>query len=290
MEEHLERVTSRFEELTHLMSESNVSGEEYATLSKEYADLSPIVAAIRAFREARQQFIDAAQIAEDPESDAEMRALAEEECNELKERLPELEDAVKLLMVPKDEADSRNAILEVRAGTGGDEAALFAADLFRMYQRYADRMGWKFNVIHMQDTGIGVCHTLQMGTAFRAALYEPRFDEKQVTRSDLALVLDGAARDHSMETFRFHAFHPMAEQCPDLERRIIKKPAIPAHVHVPEMVAVPREHHPAIGFKPIAHDGTSARGRALTCRSLAGSSHFPVHSLSRSHSLHRHDA
>ena len=83
MEEHLERVTSRFEELTHLMSESNVSGEEYATLSKEYADLSPIVAAIRAFREARQQFIDAAQIAEDPESDAEMRALAEEECNEL---------------------------------------------------------------------------------------------------------------------------------------------------------------------------------------------------------------
>ena len=155
MEEHLERVTSRFDELTHLMSASGVSGDEYAELSKEYADLSPIVAAIKAFQQARQQFIEAAQIADDPESDAEMRALAEEECNDLKERLPELEDAVKLMMVPKDDADSRNAILEVRAGTGGDEAALFAADLFRMYNRYADRMGWKFNVIHFQDTGIG---------------------------------------------------------------------------------------------------------------------------------------
>lgn len=155
MEEHLERVTSRFDELTHLMSENNVSGEEYAALSKEYSDLSPIVGAINAFREARQQFIDAAALVEDADSDAEMRALAEEECRELKAHLQELDDAVKLLMVPKDEADSRNAILEVRAGTGGDEAALFAADLFRMYQRYADRMGWKFIILHMQDTGIG---------------------------------------------------------------------------------------------------------------------------------------
>jgi len=155
MEEHLERVTSRFDELSHLMAENNVSGEDYAALSKEYSDLSPIVDAINAFREARQEFIDAAALLDDPDCDAEMRALAEEECRALKDRLPELENAVKLLMVPKDEADTRNAILEVRAGTGGDEAALFAADLFRMYQRYADRMGWKFTIMHLQDTGIG---------------------------------------------------------------------------------------------------------------------------------------
>jgi len=155
MEEHLERVTSRFDELSHLMAENNVSGEDYAALSKEYSDLSPIVAAINAFREARQEFIDAAALLDDPDCDAEMRALAEEECRALKDRLPQLENAVKLLMVPKDEADTRNAILEVRAGTGGDEAALFAADLFRMYQRYADRMGWKFTIMHLQDTGIG---------------------------------------------------------------------------------------------------------------------------------------
>ncbi len=155
MEEHLQRVTSRFDELTHLMSADNVSGEEYAQLSKEYSDLSPIVTAINAFQKARQQFIDAAALVDDPDSDAEMRTLAEEECRELKDRLPALEDAVKLMMVPKDEADSRNAILEVRAGTGGDEAALFAADLFRMYQRYADHMGWKFSIMHMQETGIG---------------------------------------------------------------------------------------------------------------------------------------
>ena len=130
MEEHLESMTSRFDELTHLMSADGVTGEEYASLSKEYADLTPIVEAINAFREARQEFIDAAAMIEDPDSDADMKAMAEEECRLLKDKIPELENVVKLMMVPKDEADSRNAILEIRAGTGGDEAGLFAADLF----------------------------------------------------------------------------------------------------------------------------------------------------------------
>jgi peptide chain release factor 1 len=155
MEEHLEKLVSRFDELTHLMSENNVSGEDYASLSKEYSDLAPIVAAINKFRDARQEFIDAAAMVNDPGNDAEMRELADDECRALKERLVELEDALNLLMVPKDEADGRNAILEIRAGTGGEEAALFAASLFRMYHRYADRMGWKFNVISLQETGIG---------------------------------------------------------------------------------------------------------------------------------------
>lgn len=155
MEEHLESMTARFDELTHLMSADGVTGEEYASLSKEYADLTPIVEAINAFRDARQEFIDAAAMIEDPDSDADMRAMAEEECRLLKDKIPELENAVKLMMVPKDEADSRNAILEIRAGTGGDEAGLFAADLFRMYQRYAARMRWKFEIIHLQETGVG---------------------------------------------------------------------------------------------------------------------------------------
>jgi peptide chain release factor 1 len=88
-------------------------------------------------------------------SDAEMRKMAEEEFHALKNRMPELEKEVQLALLPKDEADEKNAILEVRAGTGGEEAALFAADLFRMYQRYADLRGWRFEILEASETGIG---------------------------------------------------------------------------------------------------------------------------------------
>ncbi len=155
IEGHLEALVARHEELSHLMGEGTLSGEEFVKLSKEYAELSPVVEAVAAYREALWQLADVEGLLADKDTDPEMRALAEEEQRELKERLPELEASMKRLMIPKDEADARNAILEVRAGTGGDEAGLFAADLFRMYQRYADRMGWKFEVMHLQDTGIG---------------------------------------------------------------------------------------------------------------------------------------
>src|SRR3546814_11213444 len=98
---------------------------------------------------------DLAELIADPGSDAEMRTLAESEFHELKEKLPDLEHALKILLLPKDEADARNAILEVRAGTGGDEAALFAADLLRMYQRYAAMQGWRFQIIEASDIVIG---------------------------------------------------------------------------------------------------------------------------------------
>ncbi len=155
LQEHLSRVTARYEELQHLMGESGVSGEDYARLSKEFSDLAPINAAIEALQAAEREAGDLAQMIADAETDSDMRAMAEEEFAALKETIPALERHVKLMMVPRDEVDARNAILEVRAGTGGDEAALFAADLFRMYQRYADRMGWKFEIILLQDTGIG---------------------------------------------------------------------------------------------------------------------------------------
>ena len=88
-------------------------------------------------------------------ADPDMKAMAEEEAAALKKRLPELERAVKRMLLPKDAADEKNAILEIRAGTGGDEAALFAADLFRMYQRYAAEHGWRFEIMELSDTGIG---------------------------------------------------------------------------------------------------------------------------------------
>ena len=155
MDEHLARVTARFEELTHLMSEGSLGGDAYAEFSKEYSDLTPIVKSIEEYQGALSELDGILAMMADPETDAEMKALAEQELEDLKQRIPALESEVKLQMLPKDEADGRNAILEVRAGTGGDEAGLFAADLFRMYQRYADRMGWKFEIMEFQDTGIG---------------------------------------------------------------------------------------------------------------------------------------
>jgi len=155
MDEHLSRVTDRFEELTHMMSDGSLAGDSYAELSKEYSDLTPIVKSIEAYQAALSELDGILSMMADPETDPEMKTLAEMELEELKERIPALESEVKLQMLPKDEADGRNALLEVRAGTGGDEAGLFAAELFRMYQRYSDRMGWKFEIMDMQETGIG---------------------------------------------------------------------------------------------------------------------------------------
>ncbi len=156
LEENLSRVKSRHEELRALVTDHGDPGSaEYTRMLKEYADLTPVVEAIEGLWAARRELADLEALRGDETAEAEMRALAEQEYYDLRERLPEMERAVLLLMLPKDEADSRNAILEVRAGTGGEEAALFAAELFRMYQRYAEAHGWRFEVIDYGDTGIG---------------------------------------------------------------------------------------------------------------------------------------
>src|SRR6185369_10423680 len=125
-----------------LASEGPKDPQSFAKLSKEYSDLSPVVEAIRELRSAEHESQDLAQMIADPGADREMKALAEEEQTALRARMPGLERKVQLMLLPKDEADERNAILEIRAGTGGEEAALFAAALFRMYARYAALKGW----------------------------------------------------------------------------------------------------------------------------------------------------
>jgi peptide chain release factor 1 len=122
-------------------------------LSKEYSDLTPMVEGIAALRKAETERAELQGLL--AADDAEMRALAQGEITQLDHKFPELEQRIKLLLLPKDEADERNAILEVRAGTGGEEAALFAAELFRMYQRYAVIKGWKFELMDLSETGIG---------------------------------------------------------------------------------------------------------------------------------------
>lgn len=153
-EEKLNVVLARNEELEALLG-SNPDGETFVKLSKELASLKDVVEAIKAYKKAQQDVADTQALLDDPDLDAEMRALAHEELQAAKDRLPELEKQLKILLLPKNAVDEKNAILEVRAGTGGEEAALFAAELFRMYEHYAAEQGWKFETLAVNDTGLG---------------------------------------------------------------------------------------------------------------------------------------
>jgi peptide chain release factor 1 len=154
LESRFDQLLRRHAELGATLSGAGLSGAEFAKLSKEYSELGPIVDGIANLRRTEAELAAAAEMA-DTADDPELKALADEEVRSLRERLPELELAVKLSLLPKDADDERNAILEVRAGTGGEEAALFAADLFRMYQRYAALRGWRFELLDVSETGIG---------------------------------------------------------------------------------------------------------------------------------------
>jgi peptide chain release factor 1 len=153
LSQRLDKVVARHNELSAQLADPGLSGAEIAKLSKEYSDLTPMVEGIAALRKAETERGELhGLLAAD---DIEMRNLAQGEIAQLDNQIPELEQRIKLLLLPKDEADERNAILEVRAGTGGEEAALFAAELFRMYQRYAALKGWKFELMDLSETGIG---------------------------------------------------------------------------------------------------------------------------------------
>jgi len=150
---NLDAVLRRHEEIRAQMASAPDDPRAFQKLAKEFADLEPVVAAIAALRRAQVELEElAALVAGD---DEDMKALAKEEFFALKARLPGMERDVQVMLLPKDSADDRNAILEVRAGTGGDEASLFAADLFRMYQRYAAARGWRFEILELAETGLG---------------------------------------------------------------------------------------------------------------------------------------
>ncbi|MCZ8314215.1 peptide chain release factor 1 [Phreatobacter sp.] len=134
---------------------AGVEGERYIALSREFSELSPVVEAIRAFRTAEAELADIAQLLADPATDREMAALAHEEKPALEERLATLEHQLRLALLPKDAADAKNAILEIRAGTGGDEASLFAGDLYRMYERFAALQGWQVELISASEGTVG---------------------------------------------------------------------------------------------------------------------------------------
>ncbi|MGD9919191.1 MAG: peptide chain release factor 1 [Paenirhodobacter sp.] len=146
----LAQITDRFEFLEAKLN-ATATPSEIATLSREYSELKPVVDQIAAYRQALDDVTEAEGWLADPE----MKGLAEEELPRLKARIPEMEQALRLALLPKDAADARPAILEIRPGTGGEEAALFAGDLLRMYQRYAETMGWRFELLDFTPTELG---------------------------------------------------------------------------------------------------------------------------------------
>ena len=144
-------IEARRDELQSAMSARDLAPEAFVKLSKEYAEVEPVAAAAAELRRLRDELASLEAMRSDPE----MRAMAEEEIRAVEERIPEAERALALKLLPRDSADERSAMLEIRAGTGGDEAALFAGDLFRMYQRYAETQGWRVETISASPAELG---------------------------------------------------------------------------------------------------------------------------------------
>ena len=155
LDENLSRVLDRKSELESLLADQgSLDSSGFRTLSMELSELVPVAEKVTALRQVRAELEEARTLVRD-ETDPEMRRMAEEEVREIERRLPELEHDVQRALLPKDAADEKNAILEIRAGTGGDEAALFAGNLFAMYQKYAQLQGWKFEVMEVSENEIG---------------------------------------------------------------------------------------------------------------------------------------
>nr|MCR4567192.1 PCRF domain-containing protein [Pseudobutyrivibrio sp.] len=156
MFDKLEDLVLRYEEVMNLLSEPDVANDNarFRALMKEQSDLAPIVEAYKQYAAHKQNIEDSLALLED-ESDEEMRELAKEELNESKAEVERLEQELKILLLPKDPNDDKNVIVEIRAGAGGEEAALFAAEIYRMYVHYVESRGWKVELLEADETGIG---------------------------------------------------------------------------------------------------------------------------------------
>lgn len=152
----LDQVLKRHDELkAALATAANMEASEITCLSKEFTHLSKIAELVSQLRTAEASLQSSDSITRDPEADPELKTLAYEDINDLKQKIDDLNHRIRILLLPKDTNDERNAIIEIRAGTGGEEAGLFAADLLRMYQRYSLSKGWKFELLNSSDTGAG---------------------------------------------------------------------------------------------------------------------------------------
>ena len=193
-EAKLERVLDRFHAIEAQLSSGQTAN--FAKLSKEHSQLAPVVGAIRAYKDTGSALSDSEALLNDPGSDSELKTLAEEEVRSLRERFGTLERDVKLLLLPKDAADSSSAIVEIRAGTGGQEAALFANDLLKMYTRYAQLQGWKAELLSLSESDLGGVKEAVLGIEGEGVYAKLKF-ESGVHRVQRVPVTEGSGRIHT---------------------------------------------------------------------------------------------
>jgi len=171
----LDRLLSRFDAIESEMA-SGAAGEAFVKLSREHAELAPVIETARAYRQAQVRTGDAEALIADPATESEIKALAEEERAELKETLEKLDHELRIALLPRDAADDSSAIVEIRAGTGGDEAALFAADLLEMYQRYCGLQGWRTEVMDRTESDLGGIKDATLEVNGRGAYAKLKFE------------------------------------------------------------------------------------------------------------------
>ncbi len=191
----LMRLVDRFQQVEAELS-AGASGAGYVKLSKEHAELAPVVGAIEAYRSTVKQIEETDAMIADASSDSEMRAMAEQERGSLKESFARLERDLQIQLLPKDVADSSSAIIEIRAGTGGDEAALFAADLLGMYQRYAQLQGWRTELMEFSESDLGGVKDAVLEVVGAGAFAKLKF-ESGVHRVQRVPVTEASGRIHT---------------------------------------------------------------------------------------------
>jgi peptide chain release factor 1 len=189
----LSQIAARFAELEARLASGTLEGPEFVAASRDYAELEPVARAARDVTSMREELASLQAL---DESDPEMRSLAEEEITTLKAELPEAERKLSIAMLPRDSADARPAMLEIRAGTGGDEAALFAADLLRMYERYAAEQGWRVEVISANASDIGGFKEVVANVAGSGVFAKLKF-ESGVHRVQRVPVTESGGRIHT---------------------------------------------------------------------------------------------
>ncbi len=197
MFDRLENVVERFKKLESDLSNPEVLGnpKEYQRIAREHAELSPLVEAYRRTKNLNRQMAESQDLLAD-ETDPEMRELIKQEIAELKELIEQSETAVKALLAPKDPNDDKNVILEIRAGTGGEEAALFVADLYRMYSRYAENRGWKVEILDSHPTGLGGLKEITASVMGKGAFSRLKF-ERGVHRVQRVPTTESQGRIHT---------------------------------------------------------------------------------------------
>jgi len=197
MREKLEKLKARYEELTGLLSDSSIisNQDKYRELSKELSEITVVVKAYDELIGLEQSLKDARDLASSAD-EADLRQLAKEESAELEAEITAREEVIKNLLIPRDPNDSKDVILEVRSGTGGEEAALFAADLYRMYTRLADRRGWKIETLDFNETGIGGFKEIVMGVSGKDVFADLKY-ESGVHRVQRVPVTESSGRIHT---------------------------------------------------------------------------------------------